>query len=178
MARNIKTPGLTVYLSQDVREEQDLAKGVLSDIEYATLGDITEMYEVLYDPEVGETVVEGDQFFVEGYYATESISSPHYESWKRSSTPWVLRIVLSMARVTDKKLHMRTVATKVREYLADIYDVDLDVVEEERRFFVLFSDDNAEQLVLRIRLIDPPAMGGDEGADGNDSMQRRDVEGA
>eukprot|EP00949_MAST-11_sp_MAST-11-sp1_P004746 g4746.t1 len=177
VARNIKTPGLTVYLSQDVREEQDLAKGVLSDIEYATLGDITEMYEVLYDPEVGETVVEGDQFFVEGYYATESISSPHYESWKRSSTPWVLRIVLSMARVTDKKLHMRTIATKVREYLADIYDVDLDVVEEERRFFVLFSDDNAEQLVLRIRLIDPPAMGGDEGADGNVSMQRRDVEG-
>ena len=55
-------------------------------------------------------------------------------------SPWLLRLELDRKRMTDKKLTMEQIAEKISSTFGD----DLRC---------LFNDDNAEKLVLRIRLM-------------------------
>ena len=55
-------------------------------------------------------------------------------------SPWLLRFELDRKRMTDKKLTMEQIAEKISATFGE----DLNCV---------FNDDNAEKLVLRIRLM-------------------------
>lgn len=55
-------------------------------------------------------------------------------------SPWLLRIELDRKRMTDKKLTMEQISEKINLGFGD----DLNCI---------FNDDNAEKLVLRIRIM-------------------------
>ena len=55
-------------------------------------------------------------------------------------SPWLLRIELDRKRMTDKKLTMEQISEKIQTGFGD----DLNCI---------FNDDNAEKLVLRIRIM-------------------------
>ena len=55
-------------------------------------------------------------------------------------SPWLLRLELDRKRMTDKKLTMEQIADKISTH----FGTDLNCI---------FNDDNAEKLVLRIRLM-------------------------
>lgn len=55
-------------------------------------------------------------------------------------SPWLLRIELDRKRMTDKKLTMEAISEKIQAGFGD----DLNCI---------FNDDNAEKLVLRIRIM-------------------------
>lgn len=55
-------------------------------------------------------------------------------------SPWLLRLELDRKRMTDKKLTMEQIADKISTHFGQ----DLNCI---------FNDDNAEKLVLRIRLM-------------------------
>ena len=63
---------------------------------------------------------------------------PDFDSSKLS--PWLLRLELDRKRMTDKKLTMEQIAEKISATFGE----DLNCI---------FNDDNAEKLVLRIRLM-------------------------
>ena len=68
-------------------------------------------------------------------------------------SPWLLRLELDRRRMTDKKLTMEQIAEKINHHFGD----DLNCI---------FNDDNAEKLVLRIRLMsgdDSKFQGGEVG---------------
>lgn len=79
-----------------------------------------------------------DQDFVNVYY-----EMPDFDVARIS--PWLLRIELDRKRMTDKKLTMEQISEKINMGFGD----DLNCI---------FNDDNAEKLVLRIRI-----MNNDEG---------------
>ena len=106
---------------------------VLCRIEYTTLRKVTANTAIYYDPEPQNTVIPEDQEFVNVYY-----EMPDFDP-KRIS-PWLLRLELDRKRMTDKKLTMEQIAEKVSAHFGE----DLNCV---------FNDDNAEKLVLRIRLM-------------------------
>ena len=87
-----------------------------------------------------ETVIPEDQEWVSVYY-----EMPDFDVSRISS--WLLRIELDRKRMTDKKLTMEQIAEKISAGFGD----DLNCI---------FNDDNAEKLVLRIRI-----MNSDEGKD-------------
>lgn len=93
---------------------------------------------IYYDPEPLNTVVPEDQEFVNVYY-----EMPDFDTSRIS--PWLLRLELDRKRMTDKKLTMEQISDKISSHFGD----DLNCI---------FNDDNAEKLVLRIRL-----MSGDGG---------------
>ena len=64
-------------------------------------------------------------------------------------SPWLLRLELDRKRMTDKKLTMEQIADKVHAGFGD----DLNVI---------YTDDNAEKLVFRIRITN---QGDDKGAE-------------
>ena len=55
-------------------------------------------------------------------------------------SPWLLRIELDRKKMTDKKLTMEQISEKINEGFGD----DLNCI---------FNDDNAEKLILRIRIM-------------------------
>lgn len=88
---------------------------------------------IFYDPDPQNSVIVEDQEFVNVYY-----EMPDFDPTRIS--PWLLRLELDRKRMTDKKLTMEQIAEKISATFGD----DLHCI---------FNDDNAEKLVLRIRLM-------------------------
>ncbi|TID28039.1 hypothetical protein CANINC_002720 [Pichia inconspicua] len=137
VAKNFKTPALTVYLQDDVASDIEKAKGIQSAIEHTSLKNVTACTEIYYDPDPRTTVIEEDFDTVEAYFA---IPDEKVEENLHKQSPWLLRLELDRAKMLDKQLSMQQVAAKIMENFGD----DL---------FVIWSEDNAEKLVIRCRIV-------------------------
>jgi len=136
VAKKVRTPWLTVYLQPLFAGDRDRAKIVQSALEYTTLRRITASSQIIYDPDVRNTVVEEDRDFVRAYY-----EMPDDENLKiEMLSPWLLRLVLDGEMMTDKHLTLSSIAARIDESFED-------------KLHVIFSDDNAAKLVLRIRFV-------------------------
>ncbi|CAK9043041.1 unnamed protein product [Durusdinium trenchii] len=135
VAKKVKTPSLAVFLSGDLGQDQARAKDVQSMLEHTTLEKVTSFTQIFWDPDPEHTLVEEDKEWVSLYYEL-----PDEDENPERCGPWLLRIQLSNKVMTDKKLTVREVGERI---LRDFMN-DLDCI---------FTDDNAEELVLRIRLL-------------------------
>jgi DNA-directed RNA polymerase II subunit RPB1 len=156
VAKCPKTPGLTVYLQEEVSSDKNVAELVVSLLEYTVLGDLVRVTEIYYDPDIKNSIVPNDREFVKEFY---DFSDKTDEDIRRLS-PWVLRLELDKALVFVKRIRMDEISTEI----ANEYGSDL---------MVEVSDDNADELIVRIRIVnDTPsnAFGGGGGGfdeDGN-----------
>ncbi|XP_033326312.2 RNA polymerase II subunit RpII215 [Megalopta genalis] len=133
ISKKPKAPSLTVFLIGAAARDAEKAKNVLCRLEHTTLRKVTANTAIYYDPDPQNTVIAEDQEFVNVYY-----EMPDFDPTKIS--PWLLRIELDRKRMTDKKLTMEQIAEKINAGFGD----DLNCI---------FNDDNAEKLVLRIRIM-------------------------
>ncbi|CAO1605630.1 MAG: hypothetical protein LQ349_002017 [Xanthoria aureola] len=142
VAKDIKTPTMTVYTTfesvGDKAIDQENTNTVRRAIEHTTLRSVTETTELYYDPDIQSTVIEADRDMVDSYFILPELDSGVEQRQSR----WLLRIVLGRRRLLDKGLTVQEVASKIKED----YEADLAVI---------FSDDNAEEQVIRMRLIKP-----------------------
>ena len=106
---------------------------MLCRLEHTTLRKVTANTAIYYDPDPMTTVINEDQEWVSIYY-----EMPDFDVSRIS--PWLLRIELDRKRMTDKKLTMEQISEKITAGFGD----DLNCI---------FNDDNAEKLVLRIRIM-------------------------
>lgn len=144
VAKTPKTPGLTVYLQEEVSSDKNIAELVVSMLEYTVMGDIVRKTEIYYDPDVKHTVVAKDREFVKEFY---DFSEKTDEDLRRLNS-WVLRFELDKAIVYVKKLKMAEISSEI----AQEYGTDLNVE---------VSDDNADDLVVRVRIVnDAPVNSG------------------
>ncbi|GAA6057289.1 hypothetical protein JCM3770_001700 [Rhodotorula araucariae] len=158
VAVNLKTPSTTVYLDEGYAKDINLAKEVQTRLSYTTLQTVTASTEIFYDPDPTATVIEDDREFVEAFFA---IPDEDVEANLSRQSPWLLRFELDRAKMLDKKLEMHYVAGKI----AETFDQDL---------FVIWSEDNAEKLVIRCRAL-KPAGGGDKDGQDDDDEDDEDV---
>lgn len=117
---------------------------------------------IYYDPNPQNTVVEEDQEWVNVYY-----EMPDFDVTRIS--PWLLRIELDRKHMTDRKLTMEQIAEKINagELQAgalSIAELVFGLVKQKYQKLpisqgfgddlnCIFNDDNAEKLVLRIRIM-------------------------
>lgn len=135
VAKTIKTPSLNVFLPPDRAQESDFAKDILSKLEYTTLGNVTEACAVYYDPDPSHTIIEEDQELVESYF-----EMPDEGIQVDKMSPWLLRIELNKIAMIDKNITM--------------YDIHEKIVQEyPNELHCIFSDDNDEKLILRLRIM-------------------------
>ena len=148
VATNIKTPSLTVFLDEETARDQIAVKNVQAELEHTTLRTVTAATEIIYDPDPTTTIVDEDRDFVEAYFA---IPDEQVEQNIHKQSPWLLRLELDRAKMLDKKLEMNFVAGRI----ANLFQNDL---------FVLYSEDSAEKLIIRCRIVgDDPADKEDDG---------------
>ncbi|KAL1115611.1 hypothetical protein AAG570_005901 [Ranatra chinensis] len=150
ISKKPKAPSLTVFLTGAAARDAEKAKNVLCRLEHTTLRKVTANTAIYYDPDPQNTVIPEDQEFVNVYY-----EMPDFDPTRIS--PWLLRIELDRKRMTDKKLTMEQISEKINAGFGD----DLNCI---------FNDDNAEKLVLRIRIMNT----GDDGkmADEEESIDK------
>jgi len=149
VAKKIKTPSLSVYLKPEVNKTKEKAKNVQCALEYTTLRSVTEATEVWYDPDPMSTIIEEDVDFVKSYY-----EMPDEDIAPEKISPWLLRIELNREMMVDKKLSMADIAEKINLE----FDDDLTCI---------FNDDNAEKLILRIRIMNEEVAPKGEAQDQN-----------
>ena len=136
VSKNPKTPSLAVFLLGQAARDAEKAKEVLCRLEHTTLRKVAANTAIYYDPDPQNTVIAEDQEFVNVYY-----EMPDFDVSRIS--PWLLRIVMDRKRMTDRKLTMEMIAQKIQAGFGD----DL---------LCIFNDDNAENLVMRIRIMANP----------------------
>ncbi|GMF06646.1 unnamed protein product [Ambrosiozyma monospora] len=107
VAKNVKTPALTVYLEDDVASDIEKSKSIQSLIEHTTLKNVTASTEIYYDPDPRSTLIEEDVDTVEAYFA---IPDEKVEENIHKQSPWLLRLELDRAKMLDKQLSMSQVA--------------------------------------------------------------------
>lgn len=139
VAKKIKTPSLSVYLKPEVCKAKESAKNVQCALEYTTLRSVTHAAEIWYDPDPTSAVIEEDIDFVKSYY-----EMPDEEIDPSKISPWLLHMELNREMILDKKLSMADIAEKINLEFND----DLTCI---------FSDDNAEKLILRLRVMNDEA---------------------
>ncbi|KAF6257604.1 hypothetical protein COO60DRAFT_1622218 [Scenedesmus sp. NREL 46B-D3] len=136
LAKNIKTPSLTVCLLGQASRDRDAAKEVQCQLEYTTMRHIIARSEIWYDPpqmDANVTNVEDDIALLEDYFAVEDVYQPE------RLTPWLLRLVLDDRLTVDKHITMGMIQARIHEEYEGLLDV-------------IVSDDNAQSKVVRLRI--------------------------
>ncbi|KAJ3898079.1 RNA polymerase Rpb1, domain 7-domain-containing protein [Lentinula edodes] len=131
--------------------DPNLAKNVQQELAYTSLRTVTATVEIWYDPDPSSTIIEEDEVFVESFFA---IPDEEVESKLHLQSPWLLRLELDHAKMLDRKLTMAYVASRI----AESFKSDL---------FVIWSEDNAEKLVIRCRVLG----GADKDEDGTETLE-------
>lgn len=135
-ATNLKTPAMTVYQEPDTASNQETAKRLRSAVEHTTLRSVTDSTEIYYDPDVETTGIAADVDMVESYWIIPDAAGIDANKQSR----WLLRITLGRRKLLDKGLTVQDVAAKIKEN----YPNDMAVI---------FSDNNADEQVIRIRMV-------------------------
>jgi DNA-directed RNA polymerase beta' subunit len=137
VSKNIKTPTLLIYLQPDIAPYKDKAEAVLQSLEMTKLGDILEMSEIFWDPPGAgfQTGVGEDKGVLDIYHAFSDLE----EAQCSTVSPWVLRMKLNKQKMYRMGLRMMDIYTRLMTTNGSIVDC-------------VFSDDNAAELILRIRL--------------------------
>ncbi|KAI8684674.1 DNA-directed RNA polymerase subunit [Fusarium keratoplasticum] len=149
LAKNIKTPSMAVYLNTPLaRQEQ--AKKLRSMVEYTNLRSVTAVTEIYYDPDIQSTNIPEDMDMVESYFMIPDDTQVSIDQQSR----WLLRITLDRQKLLDKEIRIDDVAQRIKEE----YPTDLAVI---------FSDNNADEQVIRIRTV----SAGDKDEDGDGRME-------
>jgi DNA-directed RNA polymerase II subunit RPB1 len=158
VAANIKTPSMLVRQTDSKASQQD-AKRLRSTIELTTLRSLTQAVELYYDPDIQSTLVEEDQDMVESYFIL-----PEEDEVIESQSKWLLRIILDRKKLLDKSITIGEVAGKIKE-------------EFKPNLAVIFSDENADEQVMRVRFIwDQNLQKDDEDEDERDERWMRKLE--
>ena len=157
VSKRPKTPSLTVFLKSEWQKDSEAAKAIQSILEHTTLFSVTTLTEIWYDPiqppeAEKATVVEEDEEFVRAYY-----EMPDEEVDIAQVSPWLLRIELDREAMSDKNLSMEDITQRI----AGEYGTS--------ELHVICNDDNADKLIIRVRLVnDALDKSGEEYGDEDD----------
>jgi len=139
VSKNPKAPSLKIHLAPDIRQNKNLAKEVMNTIQTTYFADIVTSSKIYYDPDDFNTTIESDQEFIQTYkeFIDQKLMAP-----VTNNSPWLLRFELDKAKMLDYNITVMDIQMVLQEH----YDENVSV---------MFSDDNASQIIFRIKLNTP-----------------------
>jgi DNA-directed RNA polymerase II subunit RPB1 len=120
-------------IAKDLNEVRD----ILNSIETTYIRDIVKSARIYFSPSDLNTDIEDDRTFIQLYKTFGEID----ETCDRTSSPWLLRFEFNKSKMFDLGLTM----DDINHTLYNFYEDSINC---------LYSDDNADKLVFRIRLAD------------------------
>ena len=139
-SKKIKNPQLVIYLKEEYARDKDHAKHIMSQIEFTQLQDLVIKTEILYENEEQNMLLEEDQEFIKSYYKFAEIIGLD-ECITDDLSNWVLRIEFDKEALLNKNI----LVNDIQELIMKSHNLESDIQ-------CIFTDDNAKNLVLRLRV--------------------------
>lgn len=137
VAKNIKTPSMSVFLQRELALDIERAKDIIRFIQYTNLKQVVKATGIFYDPDPTTTVIEQDKDMVETFFM---IPDDNLLAQLPMHSPWVLRLELDRKKLVDVRLDMNQVAEKISASF-------------DGHMALIWSYDNAKELVIRCRIV-------------------------
>jgi len=137
VSKNIKGPMMTIHLQPDVAPFKDRATDMKNRLEITRVKDILDSTEIYWDPPGAtglETGVQGDDAMLAIYRAFQDA-----QQCGKDSSPWVLRMKFDKEKMYRGNLRMIDIYMRVLSTYARMVEC-------------AFTDDNADELIFRVRL--------------------------
>ncbi|MES1909779.1 MAG: hypothetical protein MHM6MM_002470 [Cercozoa sp. M6MM] len=138
VAKTIKTPSLTVYLTPEFRQDKSTAHTVGNRLEFVRLGDLVIKTQLFYDPEPDNSTIVQDRKWLEDVFDPDLRADDDIKPEELS--PWLLRIELDMPTRDFKGLSNAMIADRI--------NTDFDSL-----LYCVASPDNYKSAVLQVRMI-------------------------
>lgn len=137
--RNMSTPSASIFLNEDSKYDLKKALEVKYNIEITTIRDIAVSCAIYNDPDNKfKSVIEEDRNIMEIYKMFHEIDENCREM---KSNPWVLRFKFNRQKMMERNISMD-----------NIYQVITHNTISSANPVCIYSDDNSNDLVFRIRL--------------------------
>jgi DNA-directed RNA polymerase II subunit RPB1 len=143
VTKSMKSPSMTLFLVDGCRETKEKAIELKNRITWTTFRDVVKQSKIYFEPNDLKTTIAQDIRLVEAFNkytletTTSSTSSPAMES-----TPWLLRFEIDRQKMAELDLTMLDLKIALDTHFHGTNCVHC-----------VFSDDNASDLIFRIRLL-------------------------
>ncbi len=158
VSKNIKSPMDQIILKSPHCYNKEYSQKILNELAITTIKQITKSTEIYFDlPSINAdkpySEIESDSKILDMYQVFDELNVSAGESTR---SPWVLRFELDKVKMMDKNIKMSNV------YFAIISKFNMD----KQDIRCIFSDDNSENLIMRIQ----PFEGSDDKEDCEEDM--------
>jgi DNA-directed RNA polymerase II subunit RPB1 len=135
VTKNIKSPSMTIYIQNEYHKDKRACTDILNSIQTTYFKDIVTSAKIYFDPDDFNTTIEDDKLFLATY--KEFIDHGMIEATNLS--PWLLRLEFNKDKLHENNLTMMDIHYTLHDFYEDTINA-------------MFSDDNSQNLVCRIKL--------------------------
>lgn len=135
VTKNPKATSLTIYMKPEFRKSKEKARQLVQDLELTLLRNITNKIGIYWDPTNEDTVIEEDRELLAFYRFLEQ-GQPDVAA--ATNSKWLVRLELNREEMYNKNITMADVVFVVRKMYPTTQ--------------IIYSDYNAEKLIMRIRI--------------------------
>tara|TARA_Y100000768_G_scaffold388467_1_gene384544 strand:+ start:271 stop:4776 length:4506 start_codon:yes stop_codon:yes gene_type:complete len=139
LSENPKNPSCTIYLKDNDKYDQNIAKDYIYNLEHTKLSSLVEYSEIYFDPNDNSTIVSNDIELNNFYNEFESILDECTTKIdEKEKSKWIIRFVLNKEKMLDSNINME--------------EIDYAIKESYNNVLCMFSDYNSDNLIFRIRM--------------------------
>lgn len=142
VTKNIKTPSMTLHLKPEFKHNKTRCIEFKNKIEVTLFRDIVTSSKIYYDPEDGTTTIDKDDKLIE-HYNKYRVDDDDATCSTELHSPWLLRMEFDRGKMLDMDLTMIDLS----------FAINLHFNQQAKGVACIFSDDNAGEMIMRIRLI-------------------------
>jgi len=159
VSKNIRTPTMSVFLTEEFKTSKDMAKKIASNLKNTTIADIRGRINIYYDPNPDpSTGIMKNDNIKNAYYTQKTITNKVDCQTEFRSLPWLMRIEILKDKMLEKEISLLDIKSKFCNWWEKRYiDTKLLKKEEKRvinkitNLSVLSNTDNDAQPVIHIR---------------------------
>ena len=143
VTRNLKSPSMTIYLSRDQGGNKERAIELKNRIALTTFRDVVKTSRIYFEPNDFRTTIAQDMKLVDLYnrFCLSETETALASANSTTTIPWLLRLEIDRQQLAEHDLTMMDLKLALDTH----FGVD-------DRVRCMFSDDNASELIFRIRL--------------------------
>jgi DNA-directed RNA polymerase II subunit RPB1 len=122
VSKNQKNTSMLITL-KDGHNERAQAQKAQHRIEYCALEHLVRRLQIIYDPDILQSVIEEDREFIQSELDVHEDAQRYIEE-ARAASPWVLRLELDHSLMWDKRITAIDIRAAIRERFPDQYLIE------------------------------------------------------
>lgn len=133
LSHKVKTEVTTLALTEEFRTQREKSMKIGANIKYTVLGELVSRSYIYFDPTDKNTNIQEDTKLIQDF-----IKYNMDEEIIDGMSNWIIRYEIDKESLIYEQVRMRDIKKKLYEY--------------NRNISVIYSDDNADKLIIRIRV--------------------------